>query len=653
MRMSFLDWLIVMIPLVIMTITVLKTKKYARSVADFMAAGRSAGRYLICNARGEAGFGAISGVAIFEMLYQSGFCVNWWSTIGAPIGLFIALSGFVIYRYRETRVMTLAQFFEIRYGKSFRIFSGIVAFLSGVINFGIFPVVSASFLVRFCGFPESFHVSGISLPTIPIVMAMGLFVSLTMTLAGGQLTVMVTDCLLGLISGIFYLIVAFALIAIFDWGQIFQALSNQPSGQSLINPFDSSGVKGFNIWYVLIGLFVGVYGTMCWQGGHAFNSSAANPHEAKMGGILANWRSFSLIVMLTMLGICAYTYLNHPDFAAGARTVNAVLDQIGDKQTITQMRVPIALSFLLPIGIKGVFCAIMLFAWLACDSSYLHSWGSIFIQDVVLPFRKKPFSLRVHLWLLRAAIFGVALFAFCFGLIFKQTEYILMFFSITGAIFVGGAGAVVIGGLYWKKGTNAAAWAAMLTGSILSVGSIILKQFKPGFPVDGQVLGLIATLCAIGVYVGVSYLTCREDFNMDRMLHRGIYNLKGEHQEKIGLRTRWQAFLGIDSEFTFGDKCFSVLLFVWSMFWFLVFIIGTVWNLSNPWPLSWWSRYYHVTGIILPLVIGVITTVWFTWGGIRDLRRMFVKLATAEVNEKDDGIVVNHHNLEEENGKKS
>ena len=652
MRMTFWDWAIVAIPLVTMFIVILKTSKYAKSVADFMAASRSAGRYLICNSRGEAAFGAISAVAIFEMMYQSGFTLSWWGNLGVPIGLFIALTGFVIYRYRETRAMTLAQFFEVRYSKSFRIFSGMVGFLSGVVNFGIFPIVSASFLVRFCGLPESFHLVGIAVPTIPIVMAMGLCVSLTMTLTGGQLTVMVTDCLLGLISGVFYLIVAFALISIFDWSQIFQALSNQPPGQSLINPFDSSGVKSFNIWYVLIGMFGTIYGTMCWQGGHAFNSSAANPHEAKMGGILGGWRGFSLSVMMTLLGICAYTYLNHPDFAAGASAVNGSLVQLGDKQTITQMRVPMALSYLLPIGIKGVFCALMLFAWLACDSSYLHSWGSIFIQDVVLPFRKKPFSQRVHLLLLRGAIFGVALFSFFFGLLFRQTEYILMFFSITGAIF-GGAGAVVIGGLYWKRGTNLGAWSAMLTGSILSVGFIILKQFKPDFPIDGQVLGFIAMLCAIVAYLGVSYLTYREDFNMDRMLHRGIYSLKGEHQEKVALRTRWQAFLGIDKEFTFGDKCFSIALFSWSMFWFLVFLVGTVWNLLSPWPMSWWSHYFHFTGIILPLLIGVVTTVWFTWGGIRDLFKMFATLAKTEVNEKDDGIVVNHRNLEEETQKKS
>ena len=77
---------------------------------------------------------------------------------------------------------------------------------------------------------------------------------------------------------------------------------------------------------------------------------------------------------------------------------------------------------------------------------------------MVLPFRKKPLSPRAHLWLLRAAIFGVAIFAFLFSSWYEPTQYIAMFLALTGAVFVGGAGSAIIGGLYWKRGTTAAAW---------------------------------------------------------------------------------------------------------------------------------------------------------------------------------------------------
>ncbi len=67
----------------------------------------------------------------------------------------------------------------------------------------------------------------------------------------------------------------------------------------------------------------------------------------------------------------------------------------------------------------------------------------------------------------------------------RQTEYIFMWFQVTQAIFTGGAGAAIIGGLYWKKGTAQGAWAAVLTGSLLSVSGILLRQvYNHSFPAE-------------------------------------------------------------------------------------------------------------------------------------------------------------------------
>ena len=40
--------------------------------------------------------------------------------------MIVGISGWVIYRFRETCALTLAQFFEIRYSKKFRIFTGMM-----------------------------------------------------------------------------------------------------------------------------------------------------------------------------------------------------------------------------------------------------------------------------------------------------------------------------------------------------------------------------------------------------------------------------------------------------------------------------------------------------------------------------------------------
>ncbi|MCX6986436.1 MAG: sodium:proline symporter [Lentisphaerae bacterium] len=659
--MSWIDWMIVLIPLIVIAIVAFRTQKHVTGVAEFMAGGRLGGRYLVCNARGEMGMAVIGIVAAYELFYVAGFTIGWWSMMTVPLGLFIALTGYVYYRYRETRAMTLAQYFEIRYSKSFRLFAGFLGFLSGLINYGIFPAVSARFFVYFCGLPQEVHILKFAIPTFAIIMAIYLTLALVMTLTGGQLTVMITDCVEGLLALVMFIVIIVTLLLIFDWSQIQEAMSQAPAGKSMLNPFDIGKAKDFNIWYVLIGLVGGVYNVMAWQGGHAFNSCAKNAHEAKMGAILGTWRNFSKAVMVTLLAVCAITFLKHPDFAVQSAQVQEVLNKISDPQIQNQMRMPIAINYMLPIAIKGMLCSIMLFGLLACDSSYLHSWGSIFIQDIVLPLRKKALTPKQHVNLLRWAIAGVALFGFLFSLLFRQTEYILMFFALTGAIFLGGAGSVIAGGLYWKKGTTAGAWAAMISGSGLAVGGIILQQcwktihpwlvrYFPDtqiiansaekFPINGQVMFFWAMATSLALYFIVSMLTCKKDFNMERMLHRGKYAI-ADDKVKIEFEKRWSwgSIIGIDEHFTKGDKAISASVFGWSMFSWIMFIVVTLWNLISPWPLNWWVTYWHYYAIIIPLVIGIVTTVWFLWGGITDLHELYVDLKTYKCDASDDGTV--------------
>ena len=138
MNLTFIDWTIVAVVLVGMILSVSSSKSLMQSVSDFLAAGRSAGRYVMSISSGVAGLGAITIVNYMEMNYIAGFSMSWWGMTSALVILFITVSGWVIYRFRQTRCLTLAQFFEQRYSRKFRIFTGIVAFLAGLINFGIF-----------------------------------------------------------------------------------------------------------------------------------------------------------------------------------------------------------------------------------------------------------------------------------------------------------------------------------------------------------------------------------------------------------------------------------------------------------------------------------------------------------------------------------
>ena len=127
------------------------------------------------------------------MFYNNGLPVQWWWMMSAPLGLFIALTGFVVYRFRETRALTLAQFFEMRYSRRFRFFSGFLCWLSGILNFGIFPAVTARFLIYFTGLPQKIEFGSVSVPTLSVVMLIYLGIAVYIACFGGQISIMLTD----------------------------------------------------------------------------------------------------------------------------------------------------------------------------------------------------------------------------------------------------------------------------------------------------------------------------------------------------------------------------------------------------------------------------------------------------------------------------
>ena len=609
-----------------------------RSVADFLSAGRTAGRYVVCVAQGIAGLGAITVVANFEMNFEAGFAMAWW---GFSMGIFILImtvSGWVVYRFRETRALTMAQFFEMRYSRNFRVFTGIIAFISGLINFGIFPAVGARFFIYFIGLPQQFQFIGITFSTFAVTMIILLTISIYFVFAGGQIAVILTDFIQGTFVNIVFIAIVIYFMKIVTYDNVFAALQTAPIDASKLNPFHTSNATDFNFWFFLIGLFGIFYSALSWQGTQGYNSSAKSAHEAKMGGVLSGWRGIPQNLMLLMIPIMAFTIMNTADFAAAAATVTQNLDGVDTDALRSQLRVPLVLTQFLPVGMMGAFAAVMLGAFITTHDSYLHSWGSIFIQDVFLPLRRKPLNQKQHLRILRISILAVALFIFFFSLLFQQTQYIMMFFAITGAIFAGGSGAVIIGGLYWKRGTAAGAWAAMITGAAVSVTGIILHQLYENFPINGQVFWFLAMGGSAAMYILFSLLSKQEAFEMDKMLHRGEYAIIGEHEVVDANPQRGWRILGMGKEFTRGDKIIYLLTYTWTFIWTAVFIIGTIINLTVEVSDETWMKFWYFY-FKLNIGVAIAVIIWFTIGGIRDVKHMFQQLGTIDRDMTDDGRV--------------
>lgn len=753
--MYWLDWIIIFIPLVVVLIIGLKAQKYVKTVADFLAAGRVAGRYVICVASGEAGMGLISLVAIWEMYYKCGFAVGFWGSISAPLGLFLSLTGYCTYRYRETRAMTMGQFFEMRYNRPFRIYAAFLQSISGVVNYAIFPAVGARCIMYFLNLPPHINIGGWNFPTFGLLMLVFLSIAVWIITQGGQITIMVTDCVQGLISYPFYAIICIYIFYKFDWmGQIVPTLLDRNPGESMLNPYDIQNLRTFNLFYVFTGIFGTIFSRMSWAGTQGYSAAAKSAHENKMGALLGTWRGGFSSMMYILLAIAAFTYMLHADFRKDSNRVHtqltketvkelahgkefkevredliymtehegvvpktlqdrlakdknfakkkidiskpvdprqykdvahsavATVDPTTGKSIATiynQMTVPVALRDMLPIGVTGILCALMIFLMISTDTTYMHSWGSIIAQDIVLPLRKKPFTPKEQINCLRYIIAGVAVFAFLFSFFFAQMDYILMFFAITGAIWAG-AGPVITLGLYWKKGNAFGAFASLITGSGIALLGILFQQTWPKyiypylerhnmvegvtkffwnvskplhpyvmwevtpneFPINSTEIGFIGLLSSVAMYALFSLITYKKDFNLEKLLHRGQY-ADGPEPEKIPwtFKTVFQKIIGIDAQYTTGDKILAWSVFIWSfVYGFSLCFLGVViWNAIYKWPNHWWAIKFNITGIIIPVIIAIVSTVWFSIGGTKDLIQLFKDLANKKDDYTDNGTV--------------
>ncbi len=659
-----LDWMMVIALLAALIGITVYAKRYVRGVADFLAANRLAGRYLLTVSTGFGG--AISIVATWEMVYNAGLSTQWWAMMSIPLGLIISLTGFVIYRFRQTRALTLAQFLEMRYSRRFRFFAGGLCWLSGIFNYGIFPAITARFILYFFGLPEHFDFFGLPVSTHPLIMLAYLSIAVYIACAGGQISIMVTDFFQGIILMVIFLVVMFFLLGKFSWGDLTAGLQCAPEGKSMINPFKTGAVEGFSIWYFLIGIFGTIYTTRAWQGNSGYNAAAKTPHEAVMAGIIGTWRHFASSLCMVLIPLAAYAVLHLPAFAAMAAPVNERLATIADPMIRTQMTVPLFLSEILPVGLTGLFAAAIIACAISCDDTYIHAWGTIFIQDVVMPIRNKPLDPVTHMRWLRCSIVGVALFGFTFSMLFPLKDFILMYFALTGAIYLGGAGAVILGGLYWKRGTTAAAWTSMITGTTLGFGGILIQQLwtpylcplllmvfvdnpwlelnQDKFPVNGQIIFFFAMLSSLLSYILVSLMGPRQVFDMDKMLHRGQYAVRDDlaagDKEPVKRRRTLGSLIGITPEFSKFERFVSYSTFSWSMGWWGIFLLGTILSLSTNWITDEvWSGFWWVKLVPFSVVLGTGCTIWIMTGGIRDAFRLFRDLRSKNFSADDDGTV--------------
>lgn len=751
--MTCLDWIIVSVFLIFIVGMGIYSMRYVRGITDYLACGRVCGRYVISVADVANGLALITMIGAVEAGYKSGFAYGFWGSISTPVMLFVSLSGFVVYRFRQTKAMSFGQFIEMRYSRRLRIFASTLRSIAEMLANMILPSLAGRFFICFLNLPESYQICGFRISTFLTVMVICLSLSIAMILFGGSVTLVITDTIQGLVA---YPVLAVFVVFVFwkfSWpNEVLPVLMDRAPGENFLNPYEVQNLRDFNLVYVIVILFTSVFNRGIGLGAGGGTSAAKSPHEQKMAGVLGAWRGGFMAVFYVVLVLMVIVFMNHKNFAREATesrrelSVRAANQLIADpelrskviakteavpvhahmigkdpalslkhnldtpyleaiaavarenpgaglegkvpefKTLFHQMMLPAVLRKLLPPGLMGLFCMLVILMIISTDDSRIMSASLTLSQDLVLPLFKKPPNQKQHIAMIRIVTVLVGLF-FLFGSLFmSQLEYVTLFVMIMYGLWAAGAGVVVLGGLYTRFGTAQGAWSALFSGSGLMLAGVLIQrnwadavypwlermnlipaldkilhflsaplnpyvvwQVTPWkCPVNAVELSFISMMFSIFCYCAVSWITCKEPFNLDRMLHRGIYNTDGNLEVKIpwNFKNIFGRIIGITAEYTRGDRIIAWGVFLYSFgLGFCVFLGIVIWNLFHTWPESWWGNYYLIRTLTIPCCVAVVTTVWFFIGGIIDLRKMFRDLKKRQIDELDNGIVSGHVSL--------
>ena len=463
MSFAAVDWLIIIAYLALSMGAGLYGKRFISGISDFLVAGRSLGLYIGVSTLAATEIGTITFMYNAELGYKTGFSSFVIGLISGAVMVLIGQTGLVISRMRDLRLMTVPEYFEVKYSRNLRVLTGVLVAIGGILNMGVFLRIEGTFLAILAGIP---------LEHVALVMTGILLLEVIYTVLGGMVSVVITDFIQFLALGAAAIIVTALGVSKAGIEGMREAVARAmgPAG------FDPIANPAYGWSFIAFQCLLWLAVDTCWQ------TTAMRTFSTKDSATSRKVFSWTGVIffgrgMMPMIwGIAALTLL-------------------GPNQDPLQA-MPRMLAGLLPIGLRGLVAAGMLAATMSVNSSYLLGWSSVIAQDIVIPLRKKSLNSRQQVVLNRGANLFVSLFVMFWGLWYSLPGPAYFYLSMTATIFLAGSFAAIVGGLYWRRANTAGAYSAMISGAVATVGFFFLQW-------PANYAGLGAFLCAAaGMYIG-------------------------------------------------------------------------------------------------------------------------------------------------------
>ena len=466
-----IDWVIVAVYLLLSVSIAFFVKRYAGNMTNFVSAGRAVGTWLGVATLTGTEMGLITVMYSAQKGFTAGFAAFHIGVIAGVVALLIGLTGFIVVRLREHKVLTIPEYYEKRYGRRTRILGGVMLAFGGLLNMGLFLKVGAMFIVGITGMDPDGN-------ALKVVMVVLLALVLVYTVIGGMISVVITDYIQFVILSVGILVAGWLAIESVGWDKLFDTVRIH-KGEAGFNPVAAESSFGFE--YVAWMFFLGIVNCALWPTAVARALAMESTASLKRQ---YTWSSISFAIRMiipNLLGVCAFVFVmtKAPDLQQLFSPADADVEAVDNLYAM-----PIFLGRILPAGLIGLITAAMIAAFMSTHDGYLLCWSTVITQDIIAPLFKERLDNPTRIKITRILIVLIGLYILYWGLFYTGEEDIWDYMAVTGAIYFTGAFSLLFGGLYWHRASSTGAVLALLVGvtAVFGLGPVqdYVHTYIPG-----------------------------------------------------------------------------------------------------------------------------------------------------------------------------
>jgi len=480
----------------ILLIGVLSTRGIKQTASGYFLADRSLRWGVVGSAMFAANISTIHLVGLAASGYSDGLV---WGNFEWMATFTLILLGLVFAPfYFRSRISTLPEFLEKRFGPGARVMLAFMAILAALfIHIGMSLYAGAAVFRQFFGIDVVTSIIIISIVT-------GIY-----TVLGGLKAVVVTESIQSviLILGA-ALVTLFAVLALPSHGihslTAFKA-AVKPDQLSMLQTHSSAGLN----WYAV---FLGypILGIWYWCTDQTIVQrvlGSRTERDAQYGALFAGLLKILPVFIIVFPGVVGYVLFR---------------DVIGADANQT---LPVLLVHLIPTGLKGIIAAGLLAALMSTIAAALNSSATLVAVDIVKRIRPES-SDRTQVRVGQVSAVAIMILAMAWSTQGGRYSSIFEAINTIGSYLAPPITAVFLWGVFWRRGTKQAALTTLITGFLLGVVSFLID-----FPIFGtekvitQGLGIpfmmqawwMFCFCSV-IFISVSLLTPKPDIEKIRDL---------------------------------------------------------------------------------------------------------------------------------------